>query len=157
MLISGTLGAALQGYLNGIPAIAVSVAALKDIHLEAAVRLTVLLAGKFIAGALPRETFLNINLPNLPVDEIEGIEVTRLTGKSYTDLVQEGHDGKGEYYWVVRQRSTGDVEEGTDLWAVENRRISITPLLSPLISSSILPILESLCPVIFRQLRLSEK
>ena len=159
VLISGTLGAAIQGYLNGIPALAVSVAALKDIHLEAAVKLTVLLADKIRSGALPREIFLNINLPNLPLDKIEGIEVTRLAWKTYTDLLQEGHDGKREYYWIVRQKSTENMDEGTDICAVEKGRISITPLplLSPLTSSSLRPILEDLCPALFRQLRLSNK
>ncbi len=157
VLISGTVGAALQGYLNGIPTLAVSVAALKDAHLEAAVKLTVLLAHKIIAGALPGEIFLNINLPNLPLDKIEGIEVTRLAGKSYADLVQEGHDGKGEYYWIVRQKSEWNMDEGTDIWAVENHRISITSLLSPPASSSALPILEDLCPTLFRDLRRSAK
>jgi 5'-nucleotidase len=157
VLISGTLGAALQGYLNGIPTLAVSVAALKDGHLKAAVKLTVLLARRIITGALPGEIFLNINLPNLPLEEIQGLEVTRLAGMSYADLVEEGHDGKGDYYWIVRKKSEWNVDEGTDIWALENHRISITPLGSPLTTSTALPTLEDLCPAIFDDLRRSAK
>ncbi len=152
VFISGTLGAALQGYLNGIPTLAVSIAALKDLHLEAAVKLTTSLARRIIAGTLPQKTFLNVNLPNLPLDELEGIEVTRLAGQSYVELIQEGHDGKREQYWIKRKKASDNLAEGTDIWAVENRKVSITPLLSPRANSSLFPLLESLRPALSQEL-----
>ena len=102
VLISGTVGAALQGYLNGIPSIALSVAALEDIHLDAAARLAVVMARIIEANALPREILLNINLPNLPLSQIQGVEITQLGRRSYGDVIEEGHDGKRKYYWIVR-------------------------------------------------------
>ena len=154
VLISGTVGAALQGYLNGIPSIALSVAALEDIHLDAAARLAVVMARIIEANALPREILLNINLPNLPLSQIQGVEITQLGRRSYGDVIEEGHDGKRKYYWIVRGKPEWEPEEGTDIWALLNDRISITPLHSNLTSTSALSALRGLSEAIFQDLGL---
>lgn len=127
VFISGTIGAALQGYFYGIPAIAVSVAAFEGLHFDVAARLAKLLATGFQKGALPRKLLLNVNLPNLPPEKIEGIEITTLGERSYTDKIDQGHDGKREYYWIVRGVPEWSVSQGTDVWALEQNRVSITP------------------------------
>jgi 5'-nucleotidase len=142
VLLSGTVGAALQGYLKGIPSVALSVGALTDVHVDAAARLAVVLA-PLIAG-LPAEAFLNINLPNLPLDQIKGIEVTRLGRRAYSDEIVPGHDGKREYYWVVRGKAEWQPDEGTDIWAFTNDRISITPLNNDLTSQKALSDIQDL-------------
>lgn len=152
VLISGTVGGALQGYLNGIPSIALSVGALKDVHFEAATRLAVTIARMMRNHALPREMLLNINLPNLPLDKIKGVEVTHLGRRSYSDVIKEGHDGKREYYWIVRGKQEWDPVEGTDIWAVLNDKISITPLHGDLTNTSRLDSLRGLSQVIFQEL-----
>jgi len=127
VFISGTVGAAIQGYYNGIPSMAVSVSGFGDLFYGVAARLTALLADVFKKGKLPRKLFLNVNLPNLKETEIKGIEITRLGERSYADKVDQGHDGKREYYWITRAIPEWNVVAGTDIWAMESNKISIMP------------------------------
>jgi 5'-nucleotidase len=152
VLISGTVGAALQGCLRGLPSVALSVAALHEVRYDVAAKLAVLLVQRMAANLLPRGILLNINLPNLPLEEITGIEITRLAGGSYLDRIEEGHDGRRKYYWIVRDRPEFKVEEGTDVWALEAGKVSVVPLQSDLTSSSNLLLLKDLCSGLFEAL-----
>ena len=158
VLISGTVSAALLGYLLGIPAIALSVAALERVHFDAAARLAVVMARMIEAQALPQQTLLNINLPNLPLDRIQGVEVTRLGRRTYQDVLKERQYGKRRHFWIVRSKMEWESEEswepedGTDMWAVFNDRISITPLHSDLTSPSAFSTLKQLSKTIFQDL-----
>lgn len=146
VLISGTVGAALQGYFLGIPSLAFSVTALEEVRYEAAVKLAGLLARKFAEGALDSQPILlNVNLPNLPPDEIKGIRLTRLAGRAYADDIKEGYDGKRKYYWIVRGRPEWKEEEGTDIWAIRHQMVSIVPLHSNLTSPHPPAGLEGVC------------
>ena len=149
--ISGTVGAAFQGWFYGLPAIALSVAALHDVHFDAAARLAPLLVELFAAEKLPRNLLLNVTLPNLPRHQIQGIEVTRLARRRYADVVQEGWDGKRPYYWIVRGEAEWQADPGTDVRAVRQGRISLTPLSSN--SPQLLATLRRLCPGLFARLR----
>jgi 5'-nucleotidase len=131
VFISGTIGGALQGYFYGIPSIAVSVAAFEGLYFEVAARMAKMLAVGFQKRALPRKLLLNVNLPNLPQEKIEGIEITKLGERSYTDNINQGHDGKRDYYWIVRGVPEWSVSPGTDVWALEQNRISITSFPDP--------------------------
>ena len=152
VLISGTVAAAFQGHLNGMPSMAISVGALEDIYTEPAARLATLLARRIEAYPVLKETLLNINLPNLPLDQIEGIEVTQLGRRSYKDLIQEGHDGKRTYYWIVRGKAQWQYDEGTDVWALSKHRISITPLHADLTNTLPLTPLKDLSKAILQEL-----
>lgn len=136
VLLSGTVGAALQGYFKGIPSVALSVGAIKDVHFDAAVRLAGVLAKQM--ATLPREVLLNVNLPNLPLEQIKGIEITKLGRRSFGDKIVEGNDGKREYYWIVRGELEWHPEPGTDVGAFTSDKISITPLCTDLTSSKVL-------------------
>jgi 5'-nucleotidase len=127
VFISGTVGAALQGYAYGIPSIAISVAGFSNVNYDAAGVTARFLATMFKQGKLPGKMLLNVNLPKLPVNEIQGIEITGLGERSYTDRIDEGHDGKRDYYWIVRGIPEWSVVPGTDIWALEQNKISITP------------------------------
>jgi 5'-nucleotidase len=127
VFISGTVGAAIQGYSYGIPSIAVSVTGFGDLYYKAAARTAAILANAFKNGKMPRKIFLNVNLPNLHEGEIKGIEFTTLGDRSYVDRVDQGHDGKREYYWIVRGIPEWSVVPGTDIWAMEENKISIMP------------------------------
>ena len=155
VLISGTVGAALQGYLRGIPSVAISVDALDGLYLDSAARLAALLANLFDAGVLPPNLFLNVNLPNRPLAEIRGVKVTRLASESHTDTVKEGHDGRREYYWIVRQRISQDTSEQTDVGAVKQGYISITSLYTDLTSQPAPTLPETLATELFNELRQS--
>jgi len=128
VFISGTVGAALQGYCYGIPALAFSVGAFEDIHFEVAARLARLLASEISDKGLSHKLLLNVNLPNLPQEKIEGIEITRLGEREYADKIEPGHDGRRHYYWIVHGHSEWNVSQGSDIWALKQNKISITSL-----------------------------
>ncbi len=153
VLISGTVGAALQGYLRGFPALAISVAAVDSLYLDNAAKLATLLAKKIESSALPTNILLNVNLPNLPLAKIEGVKITQLASRSHTDTVEERHDGKRKYYWLVRQGINKGRDERTDIWAIEHANISITPLHTNLSNKSSLPITDSFYSDLFQELQ----
>lgn len=129
VLISGTVGAAMQGYLRGLPAIAVSLAGAEPDHLDAAAHVAAVLANKVRSSRLRAPVLLNVNLPDRRLTDVNGIRITRLASESHIDTVEEGHDGKRKYYWLVRKRSPDRPHPDlTDIWAVENGYVSITPL-----------------------------
>ncbi len=153
VFISGTVGAAVQGYLRGIPAIAISIAPTDSLYLDDAAKVAALLAEKISSSALPANIFLNVNLPNLPLAKIKGVKVTRLASQSHTETVEEGHDGKRKYYWLVRQRINKDRDKTTDIWAIEQGNISITPLHTYRDGKSSPIITESFCSDLFQELQ----
>jgi len=155
VLISGTVGAALQGYLRGFPALAISISSADNHYLSNAARVAALLAEKIYSNVLPTNVFLNVNLPDLPSSEIKGAIVTRLAGKSHIDTVEEGHDGKRKYYWLVRQRINKNRDALTDIGAIEQGNISITPLHTYLNNGSSPVITDDFCSEILEELRKS--
>ena len=152
ILISGTVGAALQGHLRGLPALAISIAANNHGWGNAA-RLARLLAEKIEANNLPHDILLNINLPDLPLAEIKGIEVTIPAHKTHIDTVEEGHDGKREYYWLIRQKLGSNTSETADVRALERGNISITALHNTLFQKPLSGITDSLCSELFQELK----
>lgn len=128
VLVSGTVGAVLQGYFRGIPSLAVSVGSLHATDFRAATLVLAALAQEVAEGGLPKSVLLNVNLPPVAPNQIKGIDVTRLARRKYADTVRQGDDGKRKYYWITRTRPAWEVEEGTDVWSVRHRRVSLTPL-----------------------------
>ena len=129
VLISGTVGAALQGYFRDLPSVAISVAAVKDTRFDVAVDLLRHLAGRIVEGAVLPTSLINVNLPNEPADRIQGVRVTRLGGRSYTESVRDTEERGRKQYWVSRDRPVQrDQGEDTDIWAVKHNLISITPI-----------------------------
>jgi 5'-nucleotidase len=156
VLISGTVGAALQGYLRGSAALAISIDSLDNLYLDNAARLAALLAEKIAGNAIPGNIFLNVNLPGLSLEETKGIKITRLASRSHIDTVEEGHDGRKAYYWLVRQKINRDAEEETDIHAIEGGNISITPLHTELLNKPSPRIPDSLCSELLKELRKSQ-
>jgi 5'-nucleotidase len=158
VLISGTVGAAMQGYLRGMPAIALSVPPGSDIATwQNAAHLALIMADIIKKRTLGTNDFFNINLPNLPISAIKGIKVTRLAHKTHIDTVEEGFDGRHDYYWLVRQQLSKDVPPDSDIWAVENGYISITPLHCELFHRPNGALDDLLCINIFDQLIQAER
>ncbi len=153
VLLSGTVGAALQGYLHNLPSIALSVPAAEEMHFEVAAKLAGLLARKIAAGN-SKSMLLNINLPNLPLNEIRGIEVTRVGRGGYSNAIKLGHDGKGNNYRIVLRQPQWNAGQGTDIWAVEGGKISITPLQGELRTAQGIPLDEDLPSLLLRELSL---
>ena len=153
VLISGTVGAALQGYLHGSPALAISIEAGDNLYLDNAAKLAALLAKKIDSHALSTNIFLNVNLPNLPLAQIKGIKITRLASESHINTVEERHDGKQAYYWLVRHQINQATDRKTDIGAIEQGNISITPLHTNLSNRNLPPITYSLCSELLQELQ----
>ena len=130
VLISGTVGAALAAYLRGFPALAVSCPHdrwgadyLKDVA-----GFLALLVKRLGAAPLPANLFLNVNMPDRPMDEVKGVKITSLAQRSHVNTVEEGHDGKRAYYMLIRESVNNQVDKRTDIWATDQGSISITAL-----------------------------
>lgn len=153
VLISGTVGAALQGYLRGAPAIAVSVDSFESLYLDNASRLAALVTGKIADNSLSGHLFLNINLPDLPLRSTGRIRVTGLASRSHIETIDEGHDGKKAYYWLIRRKIERDAGEETDIHAIEQGDISITPLHRELLNKPQPGISDQLCEELLASLK----
>ena len=153
VLISGTVGAALQGCLHGLPAFAISVALGDNLYLNDAAKFAALLARKIGSNALPTNICLNVNLPNLPLEKIRGVKITYPASGSHTDTVEERYDARRQYYWFVRQRTNMPTDKKTDTWAIEQGNISITQLLISQLNKPSPPILDSLCSDLCHELQ----
>ena len=78
---------------------------------------------------MPSPLFLNVNLPNVTPDKIQRVEITRLGPRAYIESVERGNDGRRTHFWIKHNKPTNfPVEEGTDIWAVRNNCVSITPM-----------------------------
>ena len=130
---SGTVAAAMEGAINNIPSIAVSINAdhNEKIDFAPAADFAVRIARRILSnGGLPQDTFLNVNVPAIPGSQIKGVRITRLGKRIYRDELVERQDPTGRnYYWIGGVPPTGVTEEeGTDVWAVAHHFISITPV-----------------------------
>jgi 5'-nucleotidase len=151
--ISGTVSAALQGHLRGFTAIAISAPYGHEPSLHIASRAAALLAQKIGDISLPSRLFLNVNLPDPPPAEITGVKITQLARESHINTVEEGNRGRLKHYWLVRQRVSESTDEDTDIWAIEQGNISITPLYTNHSDKPPYHILESLCSGFLQQLQ----
>ena len=126
---SGTVSAAMEGTLLGVPAIAVSLVAEERFDFGPAAAFTRRLATLVLHDNLPPDTLLNVNVPGLPADQIKGFALTRQGKRRYGDVVVEKVDPRGKkYYWIGGGPLDFVDAEGTDFSAVHRGLISITPL-----------------------------
>jgi 5'-nucleotidase len=127
---SGTVSAAIEGSLLGIPSIAISlVIQEKPHHFETAAAFAATLATQVIAQGMPTDTLLNVNVPNLPRQEIKGYRLTRQGKRRYAETIDARIDPRGrKYYWIGGDDLGFDPDEGTDCVAVHEGFISVTPL-----------------------------
>ncbi len=131
ILVSGTVGAAIQGYYRDIHSIAMSVASITNMQYDAAASAAASLVKTITANRAFPSLFLNVNLPNAAPERINGAEMTKLGPRLYLENVERGSNGRRTYYWIKHNRlSNRPVSEDTDIYAVRNNRIAIT-LLNP--------------------------
>ncbi|MFA7495602.1 MAG: 5'/3'-nucleotidase SurE [Acidithiobacillus sp.] len=129
VLYSGTVAAATEGRFLGLPAIAVSLAGRDCSHFETAAQVAAKLVMGVLSHALPADTILNVNVPDLPYDELRGMEVTRLGRRHKSDMVIPAADPRGDpVYWIGPSGREADAGPGTDFDAVRRGYVSITPL-----------------------------
>ncbi|MBI5406595.1 MAG: 5'/3'-nucleotidase SurE [Nitrospirae bacterium] len=127
---SGTVSAAFEGTLLGIPSFAVSQVAEGDYKFETAAKVAVFLALQIKELSLPPGVLLNVNVPNLDIKEIKGIKMTRQGKRIYDEnAIIEKVDPRGKkYYWIGGSRLSWEKTEDSDFSAIEEEKVSITPL-----------------------------
>ena len=130
---SGTVTAAMEAVIGGVPGMAVSLHAPDDFHgtldYSMAARVGRRVAARLLAGGLPPGVFLNVNVPYLKETEIKGFMVTRQGLRLYRDALDPRIDPRGRpYYWIGGQVPTGVDEAGTDFGALKAGYVSITPM-----------------------------
>lgn len=128
-IYSGTVAAAMEGRFLGLPAIAVSLVGEKLNHYATAAQVVCRLLEHLQRDPLPSDTILNVNVPDVPLEQVAGIEVTRLGQRHRAEPVVKTRDPRGkEIFWVGPAGPEQDAGPGTDFHAVRNRHVSITPL-----------------------------
>jgi 5'-nucleotidase len=128
-IYSGTVAAATEGFLLGIPSIAVSLAGKHPAHYATAARVVHDLVQRCKQCAQPHPWLLNVNVPDIPFEQLQGTEATRLGKRHKAEPVIKATNPHGEpVYWVGAAGKAQDAGAGTDFYAVANNRVSITPL-----------------------------
>jgi 5'-nucleotidase len=142
VLYSGTVAAAMEGRFLGLPAMAVSLCALSGhrfTHYETAARVAIRLLQRLQDHPLPADTILNVNVPDLPWEELQGFEVTRLGHRHKAEAVIKDSDPRGRpIYWIGPAGVEQDAGPGTDFHAIRQQRVSVTPLQVDLTRHSLL-------------------
>lgn len=129
IIYSGTVAAAMEGRHLGLPAIAVSMAGDNIRHYDTAAVIIRQLVLQLSTSLLPSQTILNVNIPDLPLDKIKSLEITRLGKRHVAEPVVKETDPRGRpIYWVGPPGPEADAGPGTDFFAVNNGSVSITPL-----------------------------
>ena len=128
-LYSGTVAAAAEGRHLGLPAIAVSLCSKKEAHYETAAAVTVKIIKALGSHPLPKDQIINLNVPDIPLDDLKGIKVTRLGARHKADTMTKQRDPwHRDIYWYGSLGSESDAGEGTDFFAINQGYASITPL-----------------------------
>jgi 5'-nucleotidase len=126
---SGTVSAAIEGTILSIPSLAVSVHGDKNCHFESAAFYALKVAKYIVARQLPYDTFLNVNVPNLPKGQIRGIKITRQGKRIYSNSIAEVLSPRGEkHFWIGGGVPYWEHGEDIDITAVEEGFVSVTPV-----------------------------
>jgi len=129
VLYSGTVAAAFEGRHLGYPSIAVSLVGSELKHFDTAAMIVNELVSSLELNSIPVDSILNINVPDIPLNEIKGIQATRLGQRHKAEPVVKMTDPRGQaIYWVGPPGPEQDAGPGTDFHAVRNDYVSITPL-----------------------------
>lgn len=149
ILYSGTVSCAMEGAMMGIPSIAVSLASMQSDYDDFE------FTAKFVRGMLrrlkdfnfPQKTLLNVNVPLLDADDIAGVAITELGSKMFTNTYEKRVDPRGKvYYWMAGELTTEPSDANTDIAAVRNNKISITPVTYEMTKEEVMTDLEkTLC------------
>lgn len=145
---SGTVTAAMEAAISGLPGFAFSINTPMDhkgpTDYSTAADVAASVAKQVISKPMPDKLVLNVNIPYGSREDIRGMAVTRQGLRIYRDALVEREDPRlRKYYWIGGEAPTGIAEPGTDFWALANNFVSITPITLDLTDSRFLPILES--------------
>lgn len=156
VLISGTVSAALQGYLRGIPSIAVSVTEIESNYYKHAAELTALLAVKLKQSTNRDDIFINLNYPDLSKEKVKGLNNTSLAHKTHIDTVKKMDSERYKNaFWLVRQRLGKEPHKDTDIYSISHGFASVTEMHSHLFNREPLPLSKEFCDELYREFLLS--
>lgn len=128
-IYSGTVAAATEGFLLGIPSIAISLVAEGGGHLRTAGRVAAEVVARFLKRPIGQPVLLNINVPDMEYEKLGGMKVTRLGKRHKAEPVIKSTTPRGDVvYWIGAAGGAQDAGEGTDFHAIAANRVSITPL-----------------------------
>ncbi len=129
VLYSGTVAAATEGRFLGLPAVAISLAGNNPSHFETAAHVAVTLLRQLVNSPLPQDTILNVNVPDVAIEDLKGYQATRLGQRHKSEPVIKSEDPRGRIiYWVGPPGAEQDAGPGTDFYAVNTGFVSVTPL-----------------------------
>lgn len=128
-IYSGTVAAAMEGFLLGVPAIAFSLAEKGHAHLDVAASIAADLVRKLAPRLAEQPMLLNVNMPSVERESVQGVMVTRLGKRHFAEPVIKARSPRGEtVYWIGPAGSAKEAGPGTDFHAVAQRWVSVTPL-----------------------------
>ena len=128
-IYSGTVAAATEGFLLGIPSLAVSLNSASSKNFSTAARVAADMVQRFKDNKFHEPVLLNINVPDISYEKLKGMEVTRLGRRHKAEAVVKSQTPRGEtVYWVGAAGPAQDAGEGTDFFSIQHDRVSLTPL-----------------------------
>lgn len=140
---SGTVAAAMEAIVIGVPSIAVSLTDYYEWDFDYAATFAAQLAAHVLAKGLEPDVLLNVNVPRLPREQIEGVRVTRLGRRVYqSELIRRTDPFGRDYYWIGGELPSADMAEGTDVAAVHEGYVSVTPIHLDLTNHALIEQLE---------------
>ena len=129
IMYSGTVSAATEGMILGIPSMAVSLATYENQDFSFAADFAAQMAGRFEKEKIPEGVLLNVNVPPLPKDQIRGVKITTQCRSMYKEDFIKRKDPRGRtYYWLTGKVQWFDKSENSDIRAIERGYVSVTPL-----------------------------
>ncbi|MFA5912872.1 MAG: 5'/3'-nucleotidase SurE [Burkholderiales bacterium] len=142
-IYSGTVAAATEGFLLGIPSLAVSLASKAGRHFDTAARVTLEMVERLRRAPVSGPVLLNLNIPDLPYEGLRGLDITRLGKRHKAEpVIKELSPRQETVYWVGPAGGAQDAGEGTDFYAVAAQRVSVTPLQVDLTHMNQIPLLR---------------
>ncbi|MBK5915100.1 5'/3'-nucleotidase SurE [Rhodocyclus purpureus] len=128
-IYSGTVAAATEGFLLGVPSLAISLVSRSGTHFETAARVAREMVEELLHRPFPQPMLLNVNVPDVPYAELRGRVVTRLGKRHKAEPVVAAQTPRNEtVYWVGAAGAAQDAGEGTDFHALRQNQVSVTPL-----------------------------
>ncbi len=146
VIYSGTMSAAMEGAIEGIPSIGFSLLNYSlDADFSAAKHYVSIIAERVLKGGLPTGTLLNVNIPNLPLHSLKGVKVCRQANAKWEEKFDERLDpNKRKYYWLTGKFVNNDKGQDTDEWALANGYISLVPVQFDFTAHHAIPFLNDL-------------
>jgi 5'-nucleotidase len=128
IIYSGTVSAATEGTILGIPSIAISLNSVKGGDMNASQKVAKTVVKKVLKNGLPKGVLLNVNVPNVPLDIIKGYRITKQGKIVFKDQFEKREDPHGKFYYWMKGEIINDTNKDTDGYAIQNDFVSITPI-----------------------------